>query len=303
MQKRGATQGRPTRTTSTGPPGGEGREGTKHSTRFAGGGSLEVAAHHVEDPQVLKDLTTAAKSRLSKVSEVNRQLHAALIKKKLLAEELRKSTRDLEVRIETDSQVMLLARRKAVEELELIIKNEQRKQQTDSLDLGREIMEREELVAELTAINSRLREAGLKNRAQIKDLQEKLREKQGQVRDMERHVQIMEGADTPVLRAGDSISLLSFEGSEASQSVDGGDGGDREQRSGGLPGSPGGLKTIEELNELPGLDLDVLLGNKPPSPTQRRMTKKALQAAGKVPSSSKPSKQPGSRKSSHLAPA
>merc|ERR1712113_1316111 len=101
--------------------------------------------------------------RFKKVSDVNRQLHGAIVKKKKASEELHDKIRALEKKMEAGKLVELPAREARMLELDILIKDEQRKQQSANLELGRNIMEREERASELTSVNATLREKSTAN--------------------------------------------------------------------------------------------------------------------------------------------
>mmetsp|Transcript_29609 Transcript_29609/g.78403 ORF Transcript_29609/g.78403 Transcript_29609/m.78403 type:complete len:262 (+) Transcript_29609:42-827(+) len=221
----------------------------------------------------LKAETLAAGQRLKKVSEVNRQLHGTLIKKKCLAEELRQNIDELTENIACAEHVELPARVKQEAELELAIRDEHVKHQASNLELGRGVMEREERAHELSAANQQLRDDALKNRTLLKEQQAEVREQQKQIREMERHIQIMEGELVDPAQRCESQSVTSDAGEEQWEA------GPRERQVSPLqrnekpaavagPPSPregtaeprSALRTISEYKQLPGLDIEQLLG-------------------------------------------
>lgn len=219
----------------------------------------------------------AARARVKKLSQVNRHLHTALADKQILAQDLKQQVQSWERRIEAGNEVELPERHNCIDALEDQIEAEQRIQQSSNLELGRGAMEMEERVGELAAVNAKLREASTRNRALLKEQLTEIRERQTAIRDMQRHIQIMEGGDVTVPTASEPRAALRGSGSTTSldaesqdkprveASQNGNSAGASRTQSTDPPfagGSPRGeLKSIDEYRQLPGLDIQKLLGH------------------------------------------
>merc|ERR1712032_617633 len=68
-----------------------------------------------------------------------------------------------------------------------------------SLELSSRILEREQMVLELTASNTQLRELNARNKAVLRNQQAEIREQQKSLRELQRHIKIMEGAESEQL--------------------------------------------------------------------------------------------------------
>lgn len=274
-----------TRRTAAGAAAERAAEAVRASSQAAGAeGQLAEPPPHVIELQAqlaeeaearrIQELVAAATARLKQVCQVNRQLHATLVKKKIAEEELRQGIDSLEERTMRAREVELPARYNVVADLEQKVVDEQQRIQELKLQLGRGLMEREERAEGLTAVIAQLRETGLQNRAQLKEQHQQVKDHQRAVREMKRHIQIMDGADTPLLRSRSegSVMSLSFEflddgglssrprAQERAEAAEAGSGRlPRAWECAELAEEATGHLTLEELKQLPGLDLKLLL--------------------------------------------
>lgn len=214
--------------------------------------------------------------------EVNARLQSALVKRHMQAQEIKVELESLEVRIDSCRNVEEPARMAALEALEGEIKEEQRRLQESSLELGRGIMDLDERVAGLSSGNAAMRETSTRRRAMLKEQQSELRAQQRAVRSLSRHIQIMEeGADYDQL-TGWSLSEVrmpdgqAFDPEMPDEEIPGTDAaatpavehGASLQPTAGAARLPGAdlvgqtqPQTIEDYKKLPGLDLQLLLGH------------------------------------------
>lgn len=242
-----------------------------------------------ENQPSVQERFTAASRRVERITEVNGRLQSALVKRRMTAQQIKVELDSLEQRIDSCRAVEEPARVADLETLEGEIKEEQRRLQESSLELGRGIMDLDERVAALSSGNAATREASTRRRAMLKEQQSELRAQQRAVRNLSRHIQIMEeGTDYDQL-AGWSLSDVRMPDSQIldPEAPD-------EELPGAAPSSPshvdrceskrsksdlvqfGALskdlsgqpppQTIEDYRKLPGLDLQFLLGHAGPMP-------------------------------------
>lgn len=224
-----------------------------------------------------QELIAAAQHRLRKVAEVNKLLHRTWVEKKQRAEELRQKNDVLAAKIR-HRQVEEPARLACNRELEQKIRIAKAQQQAQSVDLNGWIMEREEQINEMTDAIAELKTQNTHNRRIIRDQDSMLADEQKRIRELTRHVEIMEGEDR--FHDGFGLEALGGLSSGASEDGDGLD-MDRSMALGSQCLSPGGRQepaegepspfpaerqsiaakrcSLNKLWQLPGLSLDVLL--------------------------------------------
>lgn len=254
-----------------------------------GRGSRASAPADENQPSV-QERFTAASRRVERITEVNGRLQSALVQRRMTAQQIKAELDSLEQRIDSCRAVEEPARVADLETLEGEIKEEQRRLQESSLELGRGIMDLDERVAALSSGNAATREASTRRRAMLKEQQSELRAQQRAVRNLSRHIQIMEeGTDYDQL-AGWSLSDVRMPDSQIldPEAPD-------EELPGAAPSSPTQVdrceskrsksdlvqfgasfskdlsgqpppQTIEDYRKLPGLDLQFLLGHAGPMP-------------------------------------
>lgn len=244
------------------------------------------------EEEELEEALRAAYGRLRRASEVNKMLRGTLVDKKMASKELQKEILVLEQHIDCAREVELPARENSVREVEVLIREEQSKQQAVNLELGRGIMHREEHLGELSTVGQRLKDLGHRNKAMLKDQQAQIDERNKEIRDLLRHIQIVEGAefceqpaalmstlerarsDMQAQRSGhfDSIDTEVGTNSELDLEESGTSSFPMLQPMLPLstvarqfPAVPEGLSTVgaEGYRRLPGLDLGSLLGQTP----------------------------------------
>lgn len=191
-----------------------------------------------------------AKARLDAVVEVNRVLHSKIIEKKQAASEAMQEIVKLE-EIMSRWDMEIKAREASITELVHAKELEQNREQSINLDLRRRIMEQEEKVAELTSLCNQLRIDGTKNKAAIRNLVCEVKGKEKKAKELTRALEIMRSVPNDELCEDEVPDERLSEYSE---------------RTAGSPRSlsrKGEFKkptTIEGWRNLPGLDVQLLLG-------------------------------------------
>lgn len=213
-------------------------------------------------PHVLVEKTAQAQSRLEMLSEINRKLHRTLVDKKCLAEELRKSNAKMSERVMHRS-VEGPAREARIEELVTKLQGEQSQQQIGTLQMSKKILMLEEKIAALTAVNAELQDNHRKDRAVLSQQQMEIKQKNKQVKELTRQIEFLDG------RVDVGLKMETMSMSDTASVIDSqmGDPGRRDSYSPGR-GSLTSLKasqvplTIEDYRKLPGMNLQLLLGDK-----------------------------------------
>lgn len=212
-------------------------------------------------PHVLAEKSAQAQSRLEMLSEINRRLHRTLVDKKIQSESLRKSNAKMADRVAYRS-VEVPAREKQIEELMGKLQGEQSQQQTGTLQMSKKILMLEERIASLTTVNAELQEKHRSDRIALSEQQAAIKQKTKQVKDLTRQIEFLEGH----VDASNRLETMSM--SDSASVADSAMGGQRGS-IGGVPLSPQAPLTIEDYRKLPGMNLQLLLGDKKikPSPS------------------------------------
>jgi len=266
-----------------------------------GMGSGEVVGQNLEEAVRARQL------RLEMISEVNKHLQTALVNKKLKEEQLRNKMDALVERLTAACAVEKRARETAEAALEEQILTEERDKQDMQLALSQDIRMREESIAQVRAANEALVEANAQNKKFMKEQQVEIKERQKAIRHLDRQIHVLEGARKDAQEKDDDAPTSHEEGmptphKRSSGIEDDGDSvlkGQREKASashdskGLLRGAQaekyledekrriqahkletqdtldrGAARTMEEIKNLPGLDLNKLLGIAPSVPSQ-----------------------------------
>lgn len=216
----------------------------------------------------LKEQTRVSAEKLRQARIVNHHLREALWRKRMQSEELEGNIATLDNRIERASLIELPARANLAGSTELGMVDEQQYVQEAKLHLGKGLMEKEEEVESLVKVTAELREQGAKNRGAIRDQHAQVKDLQRQVKEMRKHIDILEGISTPQRSRSTAPSESSLPSQFFEEVVAGPEMG--KSRTQDVPtkwGSPnekskaGALMSINELQQLPGLDLQALLAD------------------------------------------
>lgn len=215
-------------------------------------------------PNVLAEKSAQAQSRLEMLSEINRRLHRTLVDKKCLAETLRKSNAKMADRVAYRS-VEGPAREARIEELVSKLQGEQSQQQTGTLQMSKKILLLEEKIAVLTTVNAELQDKHRADRSVLSEQQASIKQKTKQVKEMTRQIEFLEGHVDASAKL-ETMSMMSDTASVVGSQM----GGHRDSYGGMDSTTLGGLSpgksqvplTVEDYRKLPGMNLQLLLGDK-----------------------------------------
>jgi hypothetical protein len=212
---------------------------------------------------VLAEKSAQAQSRLEMLSEINRRLHRTLVDKKCLAESLRKSNAKLADRVAYRS-VEGPAREARIEELVSKLQGEQSQQQTGTLQMSKKILMLEEKIAALTTVNAELQEKHRADRSVLSEQQASIKQKTKQVKELTRQIEFLEGH----VDVNNKMETMSM--SDTASVVDSQMGRRDSYLAGGDSTTLGGMSplksqvplTVEDYRKLPGMNLQLLLGDR-----------------------------------------
>lgn len=140
-------------------------------------------------------LVINARETLKGPQQVNTHLHSTLVARSALVKGLRADIQKIKDMIALFANVQLPARIDEIRQAEIHIKSEQMLQQLANLELGKSVMDWEDKFSELSAKNAKLKEAGRVNRSRLKEQHVDLALRKNTVRDLRRHIEILEGED------------------------------------------------------------------------------------------------------------
>lgn len=147
------------------------------------------------DP-VLEEALRLGHARLAKLTEVNRALHDSIVKKKLAVQNLESKGQDLQTRLEAAVKAQEPAQKIRLQELEDLLRNETTKYQEIHQELSQKNHECEEQVREMHDATRNLHDWNAANRKLIKEQAMEIRERQKAIKDLQRHVHLVEGAES-----------------------------------------------------------------------------------------------------------
>eukprot|EP00448_Togula_jolla_P009716 CAMPEP_0170597818 /NCGR_PEP_ID=MMETSP0224-20130122/15907_1 /TAXON_ID=285029 /ORGANISM="Togula jolla, Strain CCCM 725" /LENGTH=291 /DNA_ID=CAMNT_0010922309 /DNA_START=53 /DNA_END=928 /DNA_ORIENTATION=- len=149
-------------------------------------------------PEVSVDLaakTAAASARMKRVSEVNRAFHGELVRKRALCLKFAKESAALEDRIFRTTEAEKPARLRMAEELDKRLAEEKRLESKNQ-ELMDGIRQSEAEIHQLQQLGTKLREAGQRNRAILKEQHAEIQERRRAIRELRRHIHIVSGFES-----------------------------------------------------------------------------------------------------------
>lgn len=229
------------------------------------------------DEKDLAERLNEAQRGLKRLLEVNRKFHSTLTDKKVRAAELREENKNLQLRLECRT-VEEKSRKAQLEQLQAKMHGEQSQQQADTLSMQKNVMVIQEKIALLNDENMHLSERHKGNKAKIAEQLGVMKALEKRIKELCRHIEFMAGHlnEAQVELQNNSVSRSQ----EDQRSVGGGShAGDLDHNHSQVL-SPSAPASIQDFYNLPGLNLQKLLGedahilttSRSPSPPQQRPT-------------------------------
>lgn len=160
--------------------------------RHEGDGLKELCLNEGDSDRSLEDQLEDAQKKISRVTEVNRQLRSAIISKKLGMEKQIHKVEALIACINSAREVEVETREETLNEVEELIRKEEKGKQDMQLRLSVAIDEAEERIASLQSENEDLTHTGANNKKLLKDQNLEIKEKQRAIRHLQRQIHVFE---------------------------------------------------------------------------------------------------------------
>jgi len=177
----------------------------KHAGEMAG--LKDVQIREGDTDRGLEEKMMASKRRVNELCEVNHQLRAAHVKKKIQMQELSAKIEALTLNLDIAARVEESARQASIMLLEEKTLTEEKQKQDMQLELSLAIEGSEERVVEISTDNQDLLDTNARNKKLLKEQAAAIKEGQKAIRHLQRQIHVLEGAQNVEKQAGRNESI------------------------------------------------------------------------------------------------